>query len=623
MKKLLEYDFPKELKEMSMKELELLTYEIRDFLIDSISKTGGHLAPNLGVVELTMALHKVFDSPKDKFIWDVGHQSYVHKILTGRARDFKSLRQTGGLSGFPKSQESDHDILNSGHSSNSLSFATGLFEARRLSGANHRIISIIGDGAMTGGMVYEALNNIGYKKGQMLIVLNDNGMSISPNTGGISHYLQLLTSTKRYKDVKNRVKSEVNDKLANKLHAIKNSIKYATLQSGAGHLFEAMGIKYIGPINGHDLKELISILEFIKDLNYPVLLHVVTKKGKGYKLAEEHPDKYHGIGPFNLNYLNEEKSNSNPKTKKIVDFSKAFGNAITEVAREDDKVVAITAAMPSGTGLADFRDHHPSKFFDVGIAEEHAITFAAGLAKGGYKPVCAIYSTFLQRAYDQIIEDVCLQRLPVIFAIDRAGNVGADGDTHNGHFDISYLSCIPDITMFAPATTQDVKPILEHALTLNSPAAIRYPRGGSSEDVAAILDGNYGWSNIRIKQGNIVDIWAVGTMAEIALKVCTRLESAGISTGLVIIRQIKPFSYKDNFNTSCSILATIEDGAIIGGYGSTLKGKVDEALSPEILNFGWKDTFVEHGNTADLRNKYGLSPEAIFERIMTSLEKKN
>lgn len=616
MKKLLEYNFPDDLKVMTENELGLLSYEIRDFLISNISKTGGHLASNLGVVELSIALHKVFDTPKDKLVWDVGHQSYVHKILTGRADGFDTLRQFGGMSGFPKVKESEYDAFDTGHSSTSISVASGMAAARDLAGDDYKIAAIIGDGALTGGLAYEAMNNVGVSKTNLMVILNDNGMSIAPNTGGVSKYLGKLRSSQRYTNFKKRLKKNVSEipgigkgVVAGMQH-MRDSLKYAVLD---GIMFEELGFKYYGPINGHNMEELIEVLEMAKDVNGPVFIHVITKKGKGYRSAEETPSKYHGTGPFDPTTGRQHSSGSAAPS-----YSDVFGNKLTELAQENKKIVAIGAAMLEGTGLKEFKVKYPARTFDVGIAEGHAVTFAAGMAAGGYRPVVAIYSTFLQRAYDQILEDVCLQNLPVIFAIDRAGIVGADGETHHGMFDISYLSHMPNMTILAPAAKEELEDMLEYAVTLDGPCAIRYPRGAAAGyNFHQPIDGS-----LLLQTGKDIEIWSVGNMLGTALSVAEELKKYNIDAGVVNTRIVRPLDEKSIIASSkrTGLIVTLEDNVISGGFGENLAAAIME--SPvKVLNFGWPDCFIEHGSCNQLFEKYRLDPKSITERICEYIEK--
>lgn len=616
-KKLLDYNFPEDLKKMSIEEMELLSYSIREFLIDKVSVNGGHLASNLGVVELTLALHRYFDSPKDKIIWDVGHQAYVHKILTGRAGEFDSLRKLDGLSGFPKAKESEHDIYDTGHSSVSISAAAGLAAARDLKGEKGEVIAVIGDGSFTGGMAYEALNNIGDSHSKVIVILNDNGMSISPNTGSMSKYLSNIRTSKGYLGAKNFVKNKigrvpsVGETLANGLAIFKNDLKYAMM--GNGILFEELGFTYFGPIDGHNLHELADTILRAKSLNEPVLVHVITKKGKGYKNAENNPGKFHGIAPFDKTtgaLLSKSENKS---------FSSLFGEFMVEEGEKDPRVVAITAAMCDATGLSAFQKKFPDRLFDVGIAEEHAVSFAAGLAKGGMKPVVAIYSSFLQRSYDQIIQDVCMQNLPVVFALDRAGCVGADGETHHGIYDLSYLSSMPNMEVLTPKDANQLQSMLQYALKANKPVAIRYPRGTIVYD--KYITSTYEGSNIRVAPQGKFDIWACGKMFECGQKVKELLEENGINAGLVDVTKIKPLDTapldEDNLP---EYIITIEDNTIIGGFGHQMAAYLADK-PVKVINFAWPDEFIPQGSVDQLLDRYGLTPEKITERIYEEIER--
>lgn len=615
MKKLVEYDFPRDLKDMSIKELDLLSYEIRDFLISNISKTGGHLASNLGVVELSIALHKVFDTPKDKLVWDVGHQSYVHKILTGRAGGFENLRKFGGMSGFPKVKESEYDTFDTGHSSTSISIAAGMAAARDLRGEHYNIAAIIGDGALTGGLAYEALNNAGASKTKMIVILNDNGMSIAPNTGGVSRYLEKLRSSQKYTEFKQKLKKNVAEipgigkGVVSGMQHMRDSLKYAVLD---GIMFEELGFKYFGPIDGHSVEDLIRTLELVKEVDEPVFLHVITQKGKGYRSAEETPSKYHGTGPFDPTTGKQHSSGTE------LSYSKVFGRKLSQLARTNSEIVAVGAAMLEGTGLKEFKQKYPKRTFDVGIAEAHAVTFAAGMAAGGFRPVVAIYSTFLQRAYDQIMEDVCLQKLPVVFAIDRAGIVGADGETHHGMFDLSYLGHMPNMTILAPADSNELESMLEYALTLEGPCAIRYPRGEAAQlDFYQPIAGS-----LVQKEGRDLEIWAVGNMVSTGLEVCKLLEKRGLDAGLVNARFVRPLDQPaiEASAGRTGLIVTLEDNVVTGGFGENLAAAIME--SPvKVLNFGWPDCFIEHGSCGQLFEKYGLDLESIAERIWNYIEK--
>ena len=618
MNKILNYSFPDDLKSMDSERLEELAGEIREFLIDSVSLTGGHLASNLGAVELTIALHKVFDCYKDRIIWDVGHQSYVHKILTGRASEFNTLRQLDGLSGFPKQSESDADVFDTGHASNSISLAAGLAAARDLAGEDYSVISVIGDGALTGGLAFEGLNNLGVMKTKAIVIVNDNGMSISRNTGGIAAHLGNLRMSSRYEHAKDTVRSALNmipvvgTGIAKGISDIKNSVKYALSSDSA--VFESFGFKYIGPIDGHSIDVLVSTLESARQIDGPVLIHAVTTKGKGYSFAEEEPGKFHGIGRFD--------KHTGKAVQQEPGYSNAFGRHLTELALKDSRICAVYAAMEEGTGLTLFKETFPERAFDAGIAEEHAVTFAAGLAKGGLRPFVTVYSTFLQRAYDEIIEDVCIQKLPVIFAIDRAGCVGRDGETHHGIFDISYLSHMPGMTVLAPRDFAELYEMMEYALTLDGPAAIRYPRGGQK-----VLPEEFGVYSIeagraqKLISGSDVEIWACGNMVSDAFEVFKILDSRGIRAGVVNARFISPVDAVTLEETDgrVKLIVTMEDNILKGGFGSQISAL---AKKTQVLSFGWPDRFIEHGSVDELKRKYGLDSESVAERIIDKLEGK-
>ncbi|MDD6390386.1 MAG: 1-deoxy-D-xylulose-5-phosphate synthase [Firmicutes bacterium] len=618
MNNILNYSFPDDLKSMDSERLEELAGEIREFLIDSVSLTGGHLASNLGAVELTIALHKVFDCYKDRIIWDVGHQSYVHKILTGRASEFNTLRQIGGLSGFPKQSESDADVFDTGHASNSISLAAGLAAARDLAGEDYSVISVIGDGALTGGLAFEGLNNLGVMKTKAIVIVNDNGMSISRNTGGIAAHLGNLRMSSRYEHAKDTVRSALNmipvvgTGIAKGISDIKNSVKYALSSDSA--VFESFGFKYIGPIDGHSIDVLVNTLESARQIDGPVLIHAVTTKGKGYSFAEEEPGKFHGIGRFD--------KHTGKAVQQEPGYSNAFGRHLTELALKDSRICAVYAAMEEGTGLTLFKETFPERAFDAGIAEEHAVTFAAGLAKGGLRPFVTVYSTFLQRAYDEIIEDVCIQKLPVIFAIDRAGCVGRDGETHHGIFDISYLSHMPGMTVLAPRDFAELYEMMEYALTLDGPAAIRYPRGGQK-----VLPEEFGVYSIeagraqKLISGSDVEIWACGNMVYDAFEVFKILDSRGIRAGVVNARFISPVDAVTLEETDgrVKLIVTMEDNILKGGFGSQISAL---AKKTQVLSFGWPDRFIEHGSVDELKRKYGLDSESVAERIIDKLEGK-
>ena len=619
--KITDYQFPEDLKNMSLQEMDLLSYAIRDFLIEKVSKTGGHLASNLGVVELTLALHKMFDSPKDKIIWDVGHQAYVHKILTGRAAEFDTLRKLDGLSGFPKGKESPHDAFDTGHSSTSISAAAGLAAARDLKGEKHEVIAVIGDGSLTGGMAYEALNNIGVSKSKVIVILNDNGMSISPNIGGISTHLGTLRTSKGYLNAKDFIKNKIGSipsvgkGIADGLAGLKNDIKYTLLEHG-GVLFEELGFTYFGPVDGHDLEALCDVLERARNLQEPVVIHVITKKGKGYLNAEKAPDKFHGIGPFDPE-TGELLKRSNRST-----YSSVMGKTLTELAAENQDIVAITAAMGDATGLGSFAKAYPGRFFDVGIAEQHAVTFAAGLAKAGMRPVVAIYSSFLQRGYDQIIHDVCMQNLPIVFCLDRAGIVGADGETHHGVFDLAYLNAMPNMTVLAPTCDFELKEALKDALNAAGPVAIRYPRGEAArwesvyDNVMTTVHNKETYPNIRIL--------GIGKMAQTAAQVAKKLAQRSVYalyTPVCLVNPIDPDMLATLKSGSYDLVVTIEDGVITGGYGQHLAIALKNDKI-RVENFGWPDAFIPQGTFEQLAERCRLTADDITERICDIVEGK-
>lgn len=611
-KNLTDYDFPNDLKNMSNGELELLAVAIREFLINSVAETGGHLASNLGIVEITLGLHKIFDSPRDKIIWDVGHQCYVHKLLTGRLRDFGTLRKTGGMSGFPKSSESCHDTYDTGHSSTSLSVAAGMAAARDIKGEDHSVIAVIGDGAMTGGMAFEALNNISASKSKVIVILNDNGMSISRNTGGLSNHLNKLRASSRYIGAKKSIKSTLHKipligrSLASGLSGAKDKFKYALISGGV--IFEEMGFTYLGPIDGHSVDSVVEALEGCRNVKGPVILHMITDKGKGYRNAELQPNKFHGIGAFDVETGKTEKAPG-------ISYSSVMGNTVVKLADKNEKIVAVTAAMGDATGLSQFALKYPKRIFDVGIAEQHAVTFAAGLAKAGMQPLVAIYSSFLQRAYDQIVEDVCLQNLPVVFALDRAGIVGADGETHHGLFDIAYLSSIPNMTLLAPADGNELEAMLEYAFKLKTPAAIRYPRGTCRHmnGISVDFDGK----NKRLFSGSDADIMAVGPMVSKAVDAREILKKRGYDVGVLKVNILKPLQF-DRDETKAKIIFTVEDGVMSGGYGMYVREQVENDVT--VCNMGWPDSFIEHGSQEDLYRMYGLDEAGIAEKIIGYIE---
>ena len=610
-----------DIKNLSPEELTMLADEIRQFLIEKISVTGGHLASNLGVVELTMALHLVFDLPQDKLIWDVGHQAYTHKLLTGRKAGFDELRKYGGMSGFPKRKESECDAFDTGHSSTSISAGLGYVAARELQGGTHSVVSIIGDGSMTGGMAYEALNNASRLKSNFIIVLNDNNMSISENVGGMSQYLNGLRTAQAYTGLKKGVEDTLKkipgkgDRIIYHMKRTKSGIKQLFVP---GMFFEDMGITYLGPVDGHDIHKLTRILNEAKRVDHAVLVHVMTKRGKGYVPAEENPSRFHGTGPFDI-------PSGTAVGKKATDsYTDVFSKVLADIGKQDEKVVAITAAMADGTGLARFAKMFPQRFFDVGIAEEHAMTFAAGLAAGGLKPVFAVYSSFLQRAYDQILHDVCIQQLHVVFAIDRAGLVGSDGETHQGIFDLSYLSNIPNMTVFAPKNAWELEVGLEFGLEeYNGPFALRYPRGTA---VTAFEEFKqpivYGEAEVMYYEKDIA-LLAVGSMVETADIVRKNLKAQGYSVTLINARFVKPIDESAVFKCGRehNLIVTMEENVISGGFGESVCQLVSDLQLPvRVLNISLPDDYIEHGSVDILRCEAGIDAETVTERIISFYE---
>lgn len=617
---LTEKDLPNKIKKMDEEQMKVLASEIREFLISKISDTGGHLASNLGIVELSLALQKSFDSSKDRIIWDVGHQSYVHKILTGRMDKFDTLRQFKGLSGFPKTNESIHDAFDTGHSSTSISVLCGISKARDLMGEDYETVAVIGDGALTGGLAYEGLNNLGSLGSKSIVILNDNGMSIEANTGGISDHLSKLRVSKGYYKFKGGVKKTVKriPKIGNSiLHGagrMRDVLKYALVD---GVFFEEMGFTYFGPIDGHDIGAILDAIELAKIAQDPCVIHVMTKKGKGYKYAENNPNKYHGTDPFDI------KTGKPLVTGSRKSYSKVFGEKLCELAKENSKICAVSAAMISGTGLEKFAGEFPERTFDVGIAEGHAVTFAGGLARMGMKPVVAIYSSFLQRAFDEIIIDVCLQNLPVVFAVDRAGLVGADGESHHGIFDLSYLTQIPNMTVLAPRDDQELETMLEYAVELNKPCAIRYPRGESVTVDAEVLPLSKGAQ--ILKEGNDVHIYAAGMMTKNALKAAEILAEKNIRCAVINPRIIKPLQTDiiDKSIRETSLIITLEDNTTNGGFGSMVSAYCAGKYSGvKVINIGIDDIFVEHGTITQLQKLTGLDAESVAERISDIIERK-
>ena len=605
-----------DIKQLKPEELEKLAEEIRQFLVEKISVTGGHLASNLGVVELTMALHLAFELPQDKMIWDVGHQSYTHKILSGRREMFDELRQYGGMSGFPKRKESPYDSFDTGHSSTSISAGLGIAQGRDLLGEDYAVISVIGDGALTGGMAYEALNNAAHLKKNYIIILNDNNMSISENVGGMSKYLSSLRSGAGYNELKRRVSETllkipiVGAGLVEKISRTKDSIKQLVIP---GMLFENMGVTYLGPVDGHDIKAMVKTLKEARRMDHAVLVHVLTKKGKGYAPAEKNPSRFHGIDPFDI------ATGKSLKEKIYPTYTDVFSKEICRLAETEKRLVAVTAAMPDGTGLKAFSRQFPDRFFDVGIAEQHAVTSAAGMAAAGLKPVVAVYSSFLQRGFDQVLHDVCIQNLPVIFALDRAGLVGSDGETHQGIFDLSYLSCIPNMSIMAPKNLWELRQELEFAVChYDGPIAIRYPRGqayrGLKEFDAPI---EYGKGELLYK-GSRIALLAVGSMVSTAEHVREKLKSAGFHCTLANGRFIKPVDYElaDRLAQAHELMVILEENVLQGGYGLQVKAYVQEHYPHvQVLTIALPDAYVEHGNVSVLRQTLGIDSDSVIRTM--------
>lgn len=621
-----EFTSPGDIKNMSPNELELTAAAIREFLIEKVSKTGGHIASNLGVVEITLGLHYVFDSPKDKIIWDVGHQAYVHKILTGRAKDFDNLRKTDGMSGFPKRHESPHDIYETGHSSTSIAAALGMATARDLKKEDYEIISVIGDGSLTGGPAFEALNNVGHSNSKIVIVLNDNGMSISNNIGGLSEHLSKLRTSTGYLNAKEKVKDAldkvpvVGGGLRSILANTRDNLKYMLISGGV--FFEELGLTYLGPYNGNDIKDVIYAFKQAKSLDRPVLVHMITKKGCGYKPAEEDPNRFHGIGAFDPETGNTLKSGKET-------YSDIFGDALSNLALRHDDITAITAAMCDATGLGKMQKILPKRIFDVGIAEAYGVIFAAGQAISGLHPYVAIYSSFLQRAYDEILEDVCLHRLPVTFAIDRAGVVGADGETHHGIYDLSYLIPMPGMKILAPCDGNQLRAMIDYSYDYDGPCAIRYPRGEAAKD---LVNEEFKGENIRLCKGKDVDIFAVGNMLSHALDAVDILKNEyGIDAGVVDVAVVKDGEEKPSLDTYLidkdydfpKLLVTLEDNVVTGGFGAYLTGLLTEKCimsNSDVMILGWPDKFIQHGDTSDLFEIYGLNGKGIAKRIADAIK---
>ena len=603
-----------DIKNIRREDWDNLAAEIRQFLIEKISVTGGHLGSNLGAVELTMALHLSLDLPQDKIIWDVGHQSYTHKLLTGRRDGFENLRKFGGMSGFPKRKESDCDAFDTGHSSTSISAGLGLVKARDLRGEKNTVVSVIGDGSLTGGMAYEAMNNASRLDTNYIIVLNDNNMSISENVGGVSKYLNNIRTAENYLNLRDNIyysllKKKNGDAIVEFVRRVKSGFKHLVIP---GMFFEDMGLTYLGPVDGHDIPAMIKVFHEAKKCKKAVLVHVITEKGKGYEPAERHPARFHGAEPFDI-------TTGIPKNKKEkANYTDVFSTVMIKLGQRNDKVVAITAAMPDGTGLKRFHNVFPDRFFDVGIAEQHAVTFAAGLAAGGMIPIVAIYSSFLQRAYDQILHDVCIQNLPVVFAIDRAGIVGSDGETHQGIFDLSYLSSIPNMQIMAPKNKWELSDMMKFAVKFGAPIAVRYPRGQAYDGLMEYREPIvYGKSEMIFEEKEIA-LMAVGSMVKTAVEVREQLKAKGYSVTLVNARFVKPVDAEMIWNLSKShtLLVTMEENVESGGFGEKVRGYVDaRKLSMDVLSICVPDAYVEHGNVELLRKEIGIDADSIVAKI--------
>ena len=607
-----------DIKKIEPEAYDALASEIRSFIIESVSEHGGHLASNLGVVELTMALHLCMDFPNDKLIWDVGHQAYTHKLLTGRKEDFSGLRTFGGMSGFPKHKESPCDAFDTGHSSTSISAARGYARARDLKGEDRTVVAVIGDGSLTGGMAYEALNNVSHLKSNMIIVLNDNKMSISENVGGLSKHLTALRTRESYMDFKMDVEKKlkqiphVGDSVARSVKKSKDSIRQLFVKGG---FFEDFGIKYIGPIDGHDIKEMVRVLNALKRLNEPVVMHVVTQKGRGYVPAEQNPSAFHGVGSFDI-------ATGESLASKSLTYTSVFSKTICRLGKAHPDVVTICAAMPDGTGLTAFKKHFPGRFFDVGIAEQHAVTFAAGLAAGGMHPFVAVYSSFLQRAYDQIVHDVCIQNLPVVFCVDRAGLVGADGETHQGIFDLSYLSMIPNMTVCAPKNKYELYDMLYFAYQYHGPIAIRYPRGSAYEGFKNMRPPiEYGKSELMF-EGEKIALVAVGSMVQTAVQVREKLLDKGINATVVNARFVCPLDTEclDRLSRDHHWIVTMEENVLKGGFGEAcgdyLLAKHEDV---RLIHVGVPDVYVEHGGVDQLKKTLHMDADSIVERICSAM----
>ena len=615
-------NMPEDIKKLNIGQLNRLALELRSFVLENVSKTGGHLASNLGIVELTLALHYCFDAPKDKIVWDVGHQAYIHKILTGRKDKFTTLRQLDGLSGFPKPSESEYDTFTAGHSSTSISIALGFACARDMRGSDEKVVAVIGDGSLTGGVAFEALNNAGRSNSNIIVVLNDNQMSISGNVGALSRHLGELRTERGYIEAKNDVKKLLNrfpdsEKMVNKIKRTKNRIKYLFIP---GVIFEELGFKYIGPVDGNNIESLIEVINRAKNIEGPVLIHVKTKKGKGYKYAENNPSAYHGVSAFDLSTGASIKKSNKPT------YSDVFGKTMCSMADEDDKIVAVSAAMGNGTGLSKFISKHPSRFYDVGIAEQHAVSFSAALAKSGFRPVFAVYSTFLQRAYDEIMQDVCLQNLHVVFAVDRAGIVGADGETHQGIYDISYFTHMPNMTVMMPKNGIELEKMLRYAVyNIDGPVAVRYPRGNISDMYSEnTSEIEFGKAEL-LEDGEKIAVISAGAVCDNAAKVCEMLKNDGYNPMLINMRFAKPVD-KEMLKLAaekCGYIFTLEDNVIDGGAGmAVLEALNDMELMNDVKvhSYAFPDKFIEHGTRDQLFERYKLDGESIYKDIKERID---
>jgi len=611
-------DEPAALKALSMEELTLLAAEIRATLIATVSETGGHLAPNLGVVELTLGLHRALDCPADRVIWDVGHQAYVHKLITGRRERFGTLRSFGGVCGFPKGTESVYDVHDTGHASTSISVALGLAAARDLNGTDETIVAVIGDGSLTGGMAFEALDHAGHLGSRLIVLLNDNEMSIAPNVGALSSYLARVRLDRRYRRLRDDVESalartKVGAAMVAAGEAAKESVKQLIVP---GMLFEEMGIQYVGPIDGHDIAQVQNAVTWAKGADGPVLIHAVTRKGMGYTYAENHPDQFHGVSPFSVE---TGRANGGPKP---LSYTQVFGDAIVAEAQRDERIVAITAAMPAGTGLAAFAERFPDRFFDVGIAEQHAVGLAAGLAHGGRIPVVAIYSTFIQRAYDQVIMDAALQSLHVVFCLDRAGLVGEDGPTHHGVFDLTFLRAVPGLVVMAPSNEAELADMLHTALAMDGPVAIRYPRG-AGRGVALPAEPRMLTPGVAetVRRGQGVALLAIGRMVETAERAAESLAAHGVEAEVVDMRWVKPLD-RDAVRSASSkpLIVTLEENTGEGGFGgAVMEALADESITVPVMRIAIPDCFVTHGKTSILLEEVGLTPEPVTDAILRRL----